>query len=154
MKEYINKIIQTSTAIIIACILVYGVVYVQQVRCGTIVDTCISTSKEISVSYNIGNSCRLSASHILNNKLQLNLCSKNFLTDFGSGNSCCETGRCDGYNQVTEFSLSLIQGFFPLQKNVNSFDAGNGAQDRFKPYNLSTPRKAVPIYILIESIIC
>jgi len=154
MKDLITKIIQTITAILISCIVVYGIVYAQLVCCSTIVDTCIPTSNRISVGYNIDNSCRISPSHNRNNQQQPTLCSKNIIAAFGSGDTCCETNRCDGYNQETEFSLSFIQDFFPLQKNVNSFDAGNGAQARFEPYNLLTPHKAVPIYILKESIIC
>ena len=65
-----------------------------------------------------------------------------------------QTDRCEGYNQATEFSLSFIQDFYSLQKNGGSFGGGNGAQARFEPYNLSTPHKAIPIYILTESIIC
>ena len=154
MKKLIDKIIQTSTAILISCIVVYGIVYAQPICCSTIVDACIPTSNRISVSYNIDNSCRTVHSHHFNNQLQSTLCSKNIPADFGSGNTCCETDRCDGYNQAAEFSLSFIQDFYPLQKNLGSFDAGNGTQARFEPYNLSTSHKAIPIYILTESIIC
>lgn len=154
MKESFNKIIQISTAILISCIVVYGIVYAQQVCCGNIVEVCIPTSNRISVSYNIDNSCRISPSHYLNNQLQSNLCSKNILADFGPGNTCCETDRCDSYNQATYLSLSFIQDFYPLQKNVSSFDTGNGEQTAFEPYRLSTSLKAVPIYIITQSIIC
>jgi hypothetical protein len=154
MKKLIDKIIQTSTAILISCIVVYGIVYAQPICCSTIVAACIPTSNRISISYNIDNSFRISPSHHFNNQPQSTICSKNILADFGSGNTCCETDRCDGFNQVAEFSLSFIQDFYPLQKNIGSFDAGNGAQARFEPYNLSTPHKAIPIYILTESIIC
>jgi len=154
MKEFINKMIQTSTAIFISCIVVYGIAFAQQVCCSTIVDACISTFKRISVRYNIDNSCRISSLHNLNNQLQSNLCSNNILTDFGTGNTCCETDRCDGYNQTTEFSLSFVQGFYLFQKSVNSFDADNGAQSALEPYRISTSLKAAPIYILTQSIIC
>jgi hypothetical protein len=154
MKESINRIIKTSTAMFISCIVVYGIVYAQQVCCSTIVDVCIPASNRNSISYNIDNSCRISPSHYLTNQLQPNLCSKNILADFGSGNTCCETDRCDSYNQATYFSLTFIQDFYPLQKNVSSFDAGNGAQTAFEPYSLSTSLKVVPIYILTQSIIC
>jgi len=154
MNELNKSIIQTCTAILISCIVVYGIVYTQQVCCSTIVDACIPTLKRISESYNIDHSCRISPPHNLHNQLQSNFCSKNILTDFGTGNTCCETDRCDGYNQATVFSLSIIQDFYLLQKNKTPFDAGNGAQTKFQPYNLSTPHKAVPIYILTESIIC
>ena len=154
MKKSINKIIHTSTAILISCIVVCGIVCAQPICCSTIVDACIPTSNRISVGYNIDNSFRISPSDYLNNHLQSTLCSKNILADFGSGNACCETDRCDGYNQAAEFSLSFIHDFYPKQKNLTSFGAGNGAQARFEPYNLSTSHKAIPIYILTESIIC
>ena len=154
MKESFKKIIQTSTAILISCTVVSGIVYVQQTCCNTIIETCIPISNRISVRYNNDNSWRISPSHYLNNQLRSNLCSKNILADFGSEDTCCETDRCDGYNQTTYLSLSFIQDFYPLQKNVSSFNAGNGAQTAFEPYSLSTSLKAVPIYILTQSIIC
>jgi len=152
MKVLIPKIIQTIT--LIFCIVVYGIVYAQQACCRTIIDDCIPTSNRMPVSYNIDNFCRISPSHNLNNQLQSTLCYKKILADFGSGNTCCETDRSDGYNQATEFLLSFIQNFYLLKKNLSPFDAGNGPTAAFQPYNLSTPYKAVPIYILTESIIC
>ena len=154
MKDLITKIIHTIIAILISCIIVYGIVYAHQVCCSTIADVCIPTFKRILDSYIIDNCCRTSPSHNRDNQLQSNFCSENIIADFGSDNTCCETDRCDGYNQATEFSLSFIQDFYPLKKNLGSFDAGNGAQARFEPYNLSIPHKAIPIYILTESIIC
>ena len=154
MKALFNKIIQTCTAILISIIVVYGIVYAQQVCCSTIVNARIPSSIKISVSYNIDNSCRTSPSHSLNNQLTTNLCSNNFLADFGSRNTCCETDRCNRYNQATYFSLSFIQDFYPLQKKVSSFGAGKNAQTKFEPYSLPTPHKAVPIYIMTQSIIC
>jgi hypothetical protein len=154
MKELFTKIIQTIIAILIFCIVVYGIVYAQQVCCSTIVDACLPIFKMISVGYNSDYSCRISPSHNRNNQQQPILCSKNIIAVFGSGNTCCETDRCDGYNQATEFSLSFIQDFYALQKNIGSFEAGNGARATFGPYNLSTAHKAIPIYILTESIIC
>jgi hypothetical protein len=154
MKEFINKIIQTSTAILISCIVVCGIVYAQQVCCNTIVNTCIPASNRISGGYTSGNSWTTPPSHHRNIQLQSNLCSKNMLTDFGAGNTCCETDRCDRYNQTTYFSLSILQDFYPLQKYVSPFDAVNGAQTAFEPYSLSASLKAVPIYIMTQSIIC
>ena len=78
----------------------------------------------------------------------------NFLTDFGTGNTCCETDSCDSYHQATYFSLSFIQDFYPLQKTVNSFNVGNGTRTPFELNSLSTSLKAVPIYIFSQSIIC
>jgi hypothetical protein len=154
MKEFVNKIIQTSTGIVISCIVVYGIVYAQQVCCSTMVNGCIPAFDRISGGYTSGKSWTNSQSYDRNYQLQSNLCSKNVLADFGSGNACCETDRCDSYNQATYFSLSFIQDFYPLQKNVSSFDAGNGAQTTFEPYSLPTSLKAVPIYIMTQSIIC
>lgn len=154
MKELFNNIIQTTTAILISCIVVYGIVYAQQICCSTIVDACIPTSNRISVSYTIGNSCETSPSHHRNNQLQSNLCSKNILSEFGEGNTCCATNRCDSYNQPAYFSLSSIQNLYPLQKTLSSFNVISGAQTNFEPRSLSTSLKAIPIYILTQSIIC
>jgi hypothetical protein len=154
MKESFNKIIQISTAILISCIVAHGIAYAQQVCCSTIVDACIPASNRISGGYTSSNSLTTPPLHNHNIQLRSNLCSKNIPADFGSGNTCCETDRCDSYNQATYLSLSFTQDFYPLQKNVSSFDAGNGAQATFQPNNLSTPHKAVPIYILTQSIIC
>jgi hypothetical protein len=154
MKESFNKIIQISTAILISCFVVYGIVYAQQVSCSTIIDGCIPASSRISCGYTSSNSWATSPLYNRNAQLRSNLCSKNIPADFGSGNTCCETDRCDSYNQATYLSLSFIQDFYPLQKNVSSFDVGNSAQTAFEPYSLSTSLKVVPIYILTQSIIC
>ena len=154
MKILFNRIIQTSTAILISCIVVYGIVYAQQVCCSTTVDVCIQASNRISASYTIGNSYETSPSHYRSNQLQSNFCSKNFLPDFGEGNTCCETNRCNSYNHATYFSLSSIQNLYPLQKTLSSFNAISGTQTNFEPKSLSASRKAVPIYILTQSIIC
>jgi len=154
MKELFNNIIQTTTTILISCIVVYGIVYAQRVCCSTIVVACIPTSNIISVSYTIGNFCETFLSHHRNNQLQSNLFSKNFLSDFGEGNTCCETNRCDSYNQAGYFSLSSIQNLYPFQKTLSSFNVISGAQTNFEPKSLSTSLKGVPIYILTQSIIC
>jgi len=154
MKESFNKISQTSTAILISWIIVYGIMYAQQVCCSTTVDACIPISNRILGSYAIANSCETSPSHHCNNQLQSNFCSKNFLSDFGEGNICCETNRCNSYNQAKYFSLSSIQNLYPLQKTLSSFTVSSGAQTNFEPKSLSPSLKAVPIYILTQSIIC
>ena len=154
MKKLFAKIIQSSTVILISWIVVYGIVYAQQACCSTIVDACIPAFSRISDSYTIGSFCRTSPSHHRNNKLQSNLCSKNIPADFGEGNTCCETNRCDSYNKTTYFTLSFIQGLYPLQKPLSAFDVISGAQTNFEPKSLSLSLKAVPIYILTQSIIC
>jgi hypothetical protein len=154
MKKLINKIIQVSTTILISSVVVYGIVYAQQVCCNTIVNTCIPASNTISGGYTSGSSWPTSQSHHCNIQLQSNLCSKNIPADFGAGNICCQTDRCDSNNQATYFSLSFVQDFYPLQKNASSFDAGDGAQTAFEPDNLSTSLKALPIYLITQSIIC
>jgi len=154
MKDLIAKIIHTITTILISCIIVYGIIYAHQVCCRTIADACIPTFKRILDSCILDNCCRIPPSHNRDNQLQSNFCSENIIADFGSDNTCCETDRCDGYNQVTEFSLSFIQDFYPLEKTLSSFEAGSGAQTTSQPNKRSTFHKAVPIYILTEAIIC
>ncbi len=154
MKELINKFIQTSSAILISIIVVYGIVCGQQVCCSTVVNTCIPSSNWNSVNYSIDNSCETSPSHYLNNQQVSNICSNNFLADFGAGNTCCETDRCNRYNQATYFSLSFIQDFYPLQKPLSSFNVISGSQNNFESKSLSTSLKAVPLYILTQSILC
>ena len=154
MKALFNKIIQTCTAVLISIIVVYGIVYAQQACCSTIVNACIPSSNGKSVNCGIDNSYRTSPSHALNNQLLSNLCSNNFLGDFGSGNACCETDCCDCYNQSTYFGLSFNQNFYPLQKKVSSYDSGDGTKTTFEPYSLQTSHKAVPIYIMTQYIIC
>jgi len=154
MKELFNKIIQTSTALLISLIVVYGIVYAQQVCCSTIVDACLTTSNRISGGCTIGNSCRTSSSHYRNNSLQSNLRSINYLADFGAGNTCCETDCRDSNKQAMYFSRSFTQDFYPLQKIQSSFNVNCGAQTNFKPKSLPISLKAVPIYILTQSIIC
>jgi hypothetical protein len=154
MKELFKKIIQTSAAIIISLIAVHGIVYAQQVYCGTIVDACIPASNRISGGYTSGNSWATPPSYHRNIQLLSNICSNNFLADFGAGNTCCETDRCDSYKQAKYFSLSFFQDFYPHQKNVSFFDADISAQTTFEPYSLPTSLKAVPIYIATQSIVC
>ena len=149
-----NKDIQTSAAVFISCILVYGIAYAQQACCSAIVNAGISTSTKIACDYTSDHSWTTFSSYNRNTQLRPKLCWNKFSADFGSGNTCCETDRCDGYNQATYFSLSFIQDFFPLQKKVSSFDAGNSAQTTFEPYSLPTSLKVVPIYIMTQSIIC
>jgi len=154
MKELFNKSIPTSTAILISCIAVYGIVYAQQVCCSTFVNACIPTFNRVSDDYTSGNSWTTLPSHHHYSLLRSNPCLKNLNADFGSGNTCCETDRCDGYNQAAYISLSFIQDFYPLNKNVSISDTGNGSQTPFELYWLPTSLKALPIYIMTQSIIC
>jgi len=154
MKELINKIILIGTTIVASNIVVCGIVYAQQVSCSTIVNTCIPTSNRILFVYASSNSWTTSHAYNRNSQLRSNLCSKNFLADFDSDNTCCATDRCDEYNQSKYFSLSFIQDFYSLQKKISSFDAGKVSQTKFEPYSLPTSLKAVPIYIVTQSIIC
>jgi len=154
MKKLFYKFILTSTVIVLSCIVVYGIVYAQQI-CGTnMVNTCISASNRILGGYTNDKSWTNSQSYDRNNQLRSNFCSKNVLADFGPGNTCCETDRCDSFNQATYFSLSFIQDFFPLLKNASSVDTSNGTQTTFEPFSLSTSLKVEPIYIMTQSIIC
>jgi hypothetical protein len=154
MKELVNKITQTRIAMVIFCIVVYGIVYAQQACCSTIVDTSIPASNSTSAKYFIDNSYRTFPSYHWNSQLKSNRCSKNPLANFDPGNTCCEADRCDNYTQVTYFSLSFIQDFFPFHKIVSSLYAGNGAQTTFESFSLPTSLSSVPIYIMVQSIIC
>ena len=151
MKKIIKKTTQSSTLILISWIVVYGIVYAQQACCSTIVDACIPTFNRISYTNN--NSCRTSPSHHRNLRLQSIHCSQIFSTDCDSKNACCKTDRYNRYNQSTYFNPSFPKYANPLQKNVSSFDISDGKQRSFGTYTLSTPLKAVPIYILTQSII-
>jgi hypothetical protein len=153
MKELFSKFIIVSTAIVLSCIVVYGSVYEQQVYCGTIVDACIPESNRISGGYTIGNFWTTSPPYHRNVQLLSNICSNNFLADFGAENTCCEADRCDSYKQAKYLSLSFFQGLYPFQKNLSFFDAENGAQITFELYGLPTSPSSVPIYIMKQSII-
>ena len=154
MKVLVNKFIQIGTTIIILCIVVYGIVYAQQACCRTIVDACIPASNRIFGGYNNSKSWATSQSYESTNHLQLYICSKKNLTDYGPGNTCCETDPCDIYNQTAYFSLSFIQDLIMLQKSACSSDADDGTLTTFEPYSLPTSLDPVPIYILTQSIIC
>ena len=154
MKDLINKFIQIITATLLFMIVVYGIVYAQQGCCSKIADACIPTVNRVSDSYFIDDCCKISPTRNRNNQLLSAKSSENLLADFGSGNTCCETDRCDGYNQATVFSISPIQDFYPFQTIVRSFDADSGVQSTFHPNKRSIFHNAVPIYILTESIIC
>jgi len=154
MKELIKKFIQITTAILLFTIVVYGIVYAQQVGCSKIAEACIPTFHRVSDSYIIDDCCKISHTRNRNNQLLSANSSENLLADFGSGNTCCETDRCDGYNQAAVFSISFIQDFYPFQTIVRSFDANSGVQSTFHPNKRSIFHNAVPIYILTESIIC
>ncbi len=152
MKNLLKKITQSSTVILISLSVVYGSVYAQQACCSTIVDACIPTFNRIS-NYTNNNSCRTSPSHHRNPRLQPIHYSEYFPADCDAKNICCGTDRCDRYNQGTYFNPSFPQYAYPLHKNVSSFDVSDGKQRASETYSLSTPFKAVPIYILTQSII-
>ena len=152
MNELINKIIQTSTLIVIFCIVVYGSVNAQQVCCSSIADTCSPASNRITTGYSSSNACP--PSHHNNNQLRSNLFPKKSLSGFGSGNTCCKADHCDRYSPATYFNRSIIQHFYPLRKNVSAINAGNHTQPIFNPYSLPTSLKVFPIYIMTQAIIC
>jgi hypothetical protein len=154
MKDLIKKFIQIITAILLFTIVVYGIVYAQQVCCSKIAEACIPTFNRVSDSYIIDDCCKISLTRNRNNQLLPTNFSENLLADFGPGNTCCETDRCDGYNQATVYSISFIQDFYPFQPNLRSFDADSGVQSTFHPNKRSIFPNTVPIYILTESIIC
>jgi hypothetical protein len=149
----LKKIIQSSTVILIFWIVVYGIVYAQQACCSNIADARIPTFCRVSNSYTIDSHSKTLPPHHRNHRLQPIHCSENFLADCDVKNPCCKTDRCDRYNQGTYFNPSFPQYAYPLQKNVRSFHVSDGEQRAFETYSLSTPLKAVPIYILTQSII-
>lgn len=152
MKKLLKKIAQSSIVILMSWIVMYGIVYEQQACCSTIVDACIPAFSEIS-GYTNDNSCRTSPSYHRNHKLQPIHYPQNFPADCDAKNPCCKIDRCDRYNQGTYFNPSFPQYAYPLHKNVSSFDVSDGKQRASETYSLSTPFKAVPIYILTQSII-
>ena len=154
MKGLFNKYILSSTAILISCIIVYGITYAQQVCCSTMIATCIPASNRIFGGCTSDGYWANSQSYDRNNLTRSNLCSKNVLANFGSENACCETDQRDNYKQTTKFSFPFIQDFYPLQKNASSLDAGNATQTAFESFRLPTSLKVVPIYIIIQSIVC
>jgi len=152
MKTILKITTQSSALILISWIVVYGSVYAQQACCNTIVDACIPTFNGIS-NYTSNNSCSTSPSHHRNHRLQPIHYSQNFLADCDSKNACCKTERYNRYNQGAYFNPSFLKYAYPLQKNVSSFDISDGKHRSFETYTLSAPLKAVPIYILTQSII-
>ena len=154
MKKLLKKIIQSSTVILISWIVAYGIVYAQPACCSNIADARIHIFSIISNSYTIDGHGKTSPPHHRNHRLQPIHCSENFLADCDAKNGCCKTDRCDRYNQGTYFNPSFPQNAaHPLQTNVSSFHVSDGEQRAFGTYSLSTSLKAVPIYILTQSII-
>ena len=154
MKELIPKIIQIFTLIVASCIVLYGIVNVQQVCCSTSLDACIPASNTISFDNGSANTWTTSQSYNCNNQGQSILCYKHFLADFDSENTCCVTDHCGGYSQSEDISLSIVQKFYPLKRNVNSIHACKGGQTKHEPYRLPTSLKVVSIYLDTQSIIC
>ena len=152
MNKILKKTTQSSTLILISWIVMYGSVYAQQACCSAMVDACIPAFSRNS-SYTNDNSCRTSPSHHRNRRLQPIHYSDNFQADCDSKNACCKTDRYNRYNQSTYFNPSFPKYAYPLQKNVSSFDVSDSEQRAFETYILSTLLKAVPIYILTQSII-
>jgi hypothetical protein len=154
MKELVQKIIQTCIAIIVSCIVVYGIGYAKQVCCRDMATTCIPASNKIFSGYTDDKSWTKSQPYGRNNQRRSNLCSNKILADFGSGNECCKADRCDNYKQATYFNLSLIQDFEIQQKIASSIKADDGTQTTFKPHGTPISPNPVPIYIMTQSIIC
>jgi|GEM_PF-2056846 len=153
MKHSFNKIKKAGTSVILSCIIIYGVVYTQQVCCSTVADAIIPTSNRISAGYSIDNTFGTSSLHNRDIPVLINPYIKNLLADFGTGNKCCETNRCDSNSHDTYVNLSLIQEIYSFPRHVSFFDSEKGVQDVFMPYIPSTSPNAVPIYIVTRSII-
>ena len=150
----IRKFIQFISAILLFIVVVYGIVYAQQASCRTIAEACIPAFSRDSGSDCIDGCCNVSPTNNRNNPLLSANYSGIPLSDVGSDNACCEPNRCDGYNQGTACSISFIQGFYPFQLTISSFDANISEQPTFHPKKRSGILNTVPIYILTESIIC
>jgi hypothetical protein len=153
MKDLIKKSIQIITAILLFIIVAYGIVYAQQVCCSKIAEACIPAFSQVSDSYFIDECCKISHTRNRNRQLLSSNYSENLLADFGSGSTCCETDRCDGFNQASVCNISFVQDFYPFQPILRSFDADSGGQSAFHPNKRSIFHNAVPIYILTESIL-
>jgi len=165
MRDLFTKFIQATTAMLISCIGVYGILSVQKVCCGTGVDDCLSVSSRITVSYAIASDDEISPSQYGSNQphSDLNRCSSTngtfssramYMSGVGKNFTCCETKRCNRYFQAAHFSLISYQNHYPLQKVPSPFYVIRGVQTSVELNNLSTALKSVPIYILTESIIC
>jgi hypothetical protein len=149
-----TKNIQTSAAVLISCIFVYGIAFAQQVCCREIVNAGIPAPTIIACDYISNDSPTIFPSHYRNTQLRPKLCRNILSLDFGSGNTCCETDRCNDYSKVTYLSLSFVQDSYPVNKYANTFVAGIDSQTSFAPYRLPAFFKASPIYIIKQSIIC
>ena len=154
MKELTPKIILVCTAIVAPCIFLYGIAFAQQVCCSTSVNAFIPACITISCVTGSDSTWTTSQAYDCNNQRLLNLCYKHFLADFDSEDTCCVTNRCGGYSQFEYISLSIVQEFYPLKRNVNSIHACKGGQTKFEPYRLPTSLKVVSIYLDTQSIIC
>lgn len=153
MQRFINKIILTNAAIIVACIVLYGIVQAQRTSCSTISDRCIQVFK-IKSNNNIENPYGTLPSHRRNNQPRPITRSVCMLVDMGPDTTCCESDRCSGHNPPIEFGLSFIKKFQLLNKNVHPFDAIGGRKTSIEQHILPSPYKAAAIYILTNSFIC
>jgi len=154
MKKLISRTIQISTGMVVSCIVAYAIVYAQQECCSTIADVCVTAFKRASVNHNVGDSRKTAPLCGLDENQRLSsVCCNNFQADCGDANICCETNRCDSYQQAERFSLTYTQNPDPLNENVTSFDSGNRVQITNETYGPQTAPDALRIYILTQSII-
>lgn len=153
MKKMLKNIIKGSTVILMSWIVVYGIVYAQQEGCSATIDACIPTFSRISDSCIIDNTCRTLPPLQCNRRLQPIHIYENFLANCDEKNTCCKTDRCERYYQCTYINPLFPQYLHPLQKNVGFFHVNDREQSTFEAYILSTSLKAVPIYILTQSIL-
>ena len=153
MEKLLKKIIQGSIVVLMSWGVVSGIVYAQQEGCSSTVGTCIPTFNRISDSCATDSSCTASPPLRRNRRLQPIHCSENFLAGCDAKKTCCKTDRCDRDYQCRYFNPSFSQYTHPLQKNVGFFHANDGEQSALETYILSTSLKAVPIYILTQSIL-
>jgi hypothetical protein len=154
MKNWFNKILLVCTAVSVSIVVLYGLVYAQQVCCRTLVDICISISERINGDNTRGTVWATYPSHQRNKKWRSTPCLDDYSGGFGEASTCCETDGCDSYNLNADFNLTSLTEFYLLQNIATSLNKGSGAQGTVESPQPTTSLKALPIYLVTKSIIC
>ena len=155
MKRLFNKNILVCAAVLFLCIGFYGSVYAQQACCKMDMSVCVSASAGIAGNFVNDSFWATFRPYDPNSQQWLKLCRYTLSTGFDSGNTCCETDHCYGYNQVACLNYSSAQGYYPVKKDADAHVTGLESKTSFEPYHhLSTSFKSSPIYILKQSIVC
>ena len=154
MKEIINKIIQSSAAVVIFLIIFYGIGFAQQICCKVDTNACIPAINRISGDYAISNDCMAAPPHLLSTQSQLIQCSKNCMADFGEGIPCCEADCCDSDYPNVSFIPTSVQDCYLVINSPCTDTTTNHLKIKSEQINTSTFPKTAPIYILTQSIVC